>query len=306
VPLPDLGGLVPTPLPRPEGSPTATAASSLPPPPGGPVPAGLTPSLDAARADSPAIYENGCHLSQPATTIPDCVFGDPGSSIAVVLFGDSHAAQWFPALERLAIERSWRLVSLTKSACTPAAITVWNTDMKRAYTECDEWRGRVLERVAAEQPDLVIVATSHPYPSVGDGALVAADDGQLLAAGLEATLDRLAPLAAAVALIGDTPKFDIDPPDCLSAHLDETLACTEPRAQMVDQSWLETEARVAQDRGATFVDPTNWACPTDPCPTVIGRYLVYRDQHHLATPYVTALRDRLAAALPDLGESRNP
>jgi hypothetical protein len=31
---------------------------------------------------------------------------------------------------------------------------------------------------------------------------------------------------------------------------------------------------------------------------VIGNYLVFRDQHHLATPFVTALRGRLAAALP--------
>jgi hypothetical protein len=31
---------------------------------------------------------------------------------------------------------------------------------------------------------------------------------------------------------------------------------------------------------------------------VIGRYLVYRDTHHLATPYVVALREHLAAALP--------
>ncbi|MDO8485182.1 MAG: acyltransferase family protein [Candidatus Limnocylindrales bacterium] len=300
-PLPDLGGLAADPTPRPgDSSPSASAATTLPPPPGGPVPAGLIPALDAARADIPTIYGDGCHLSQAATTIPECVFGDPDSSTAVVLFGDSHAAQWFPALERLAIERSWRLVSLTKSGCTPASITVWNANMKRADTECDDWRGRVLERVAADQPDLVIVASSHPYPSAGSGGPAAADGGKALAAGLEATLDRLVPLAGAVALIGDTPKFDLDPPDCLSAHLDQTLDCTEPRAEMVDLTWLETEARIAKERGAAFVDPTNWACPTDPCPTVVGRFLVYRDRHHLATPYVTALRERLAAALPDL------
>jgi peptidoglycan/LPS O-acetylase OafA/YrhL len=309
VPLPDLGGLAATPSPRPSASssassPTASSAASaaptLPPPPGGPVPADLIPSLGAARDDVPATYDNGCHLSQPDTTIPDCVFGDPSSPTGVILFGDSHAAQWFPALERLAIERSWRLVSLTKSGCTPAAITVWATRLKRPDTECDVWRDRVLERVAAERPDLVIVASSHPYPSAANGGPAPADDGQALAAGLQTTLERLVPLAAAVVLIGDTPKFDLDPPDCLSAHLDQTQACTEPRATMVDEAWLETEAAIARDRGVAFVDPTNWACPTDPCATVVGRYLVYRDQHHLATPYVTALRDRLAAVLPGL------
>ena len=50
----------------------------------------------------------------------------------------------------------------------------------------------------------------------------------------------------------------------------------------------------------TFVDATDWACPTDPCPTVVGRYLVYRDRHHLATRYVIALGERLLAALPSV------
>lgn len=306
VPLPELGGLEPTPPTGPTSTTGAThpvppTATSFPPPPGGPIPPGLLPPLAAAREDTPAIYQNGCHLSQPATSIPNCVFGVPDSPTTVLLFGDSHAAQWFPALERLAMERAWRLVSLTKSGCTPASITIWGTDLKRTYTECDDWRERALERVAAEQPDLLIVASSHPYPSAVNGLEAPADGGSSLAAGLEETLRRLVPLSGAVALIGDTPKWDLDPPECLSAHLDETLACTEPRAEVVDEGWLEAERTIAGDRGAAFVDPTNWACPTEPCAAVVGRFLVYRDQHHLATPYVVALRERLAAALPDPG-----
>jgi hypothetical protein len=244
------------------------------------------------------IYDDGCHLSQTDTTIPECAFGDPDAATTVVLIGDSHAAQWFPALERLAHERSWRLISLTKSGCTPASITVWNTNYKRAYAECDEWRARVLERVAAERPELVIVASSHPYPLAGSGGPVVDDGGTALATGLAAVLADLAPLAGTIALIGDTPKFELDPPDCLSAHLDDTLACTEPRSEMLDPAWRAIEAQIAAEQGAAFVDPTDWACPTDPCPTVVGRFLVYRDQHHLSTPYVTALRERLAVALP--------
>ena len=219
----------------------------------------------------------------------------------MILFGDSHAAQWFPAMERLAIERSWRLISLTKSGCTPAWITVWDRTLKRPDSECDVWRDRVVERVAAEGPDLLIVASSHPYPSAANGAEMPADDGAHLAAGLEETLRRLVPIAGTVALVGDTPKWDLDPPECLSAHLDQVLDCTETRQDMIDEAWLHGEMTMAADSGAAFVDPTNWACPTDPCTPVVGRYLVYRDQHHLATPYVVALRNRLAAALPDPG-----
>ncbi|MEX1168652.1 MAG: acyltransferase family protein [Chloroflexota bacterium] len=299
-PLPELGGLAATPSPASESPPPvlSTPTPTLPPPPGGPVPPDLIPALTQARNDIPSIYGDGCHLDQPSTRIPECAFGDPGSDTVVVLVGDSHAAQWFPALERLATERSWRLVSMTKSGCTPAWITVWNTNFKRAYTECDEWRERVLERVALEHPAAVIVASSHPIRSAGSGAPAEPDGGVALAAGLEETLDRLRPLADAVVLIGDTPKFDDDPPDCLSSHLNEVLDCSEPRASTVDQRWRETEATIATGLGVTFIDPTDWACPTDPCPAVIGRYLVYRDTHHLATPYVVALRERLAAALP--------
>ena len=285
-PIPDLGVGTPSPL------------ETLPPPPDGAVPAGLTPSLEAARNDQPATYGDGCHLDQPSTAIPDCVYGDAGSSTVVVLFGDSHAAEWFPALARLATERGWRFVSLTKSACTPAEMTIWNVDFKRRYDECDRWREAALGRIQAEQPDLVIVGSSHPYTTAAAGGPGEPDGGQALQAGLAETLQRLRPLATHVALIGDTPKFDTDPPDCLSQHLDHVLACAEPRDQTVDAAWLRAEAGLAAQAGATFVDPTDWACPTDPCPVVIGRYLVFRDQHHLATPFVTALRGRLAGGLP--------
>ena len=73
---------------------------------------------------------------------------------------------------------------------------------------------------------------------------------------------------------------------------------------MVDTSWVAMERAIAtavtEAPRVTFVDPSDWACPTDPCATVVGRFLVYRDTHHLARPYVVALRDRLAAAFPDL------
>jgi peptidoglycan/LPS O-acetylase OafA/YrhL len=311
VPLPNLGGLAATPTPAPaaagtssDPAPATTPDPSLPPPPGGPVPADLVPSLLAARTDIPVIYANGCHLSQPATELSECAFGDLASATTVVLFGDSHAAQWFPALERLAVDRSWRLVSLTKSGCTPATITVWNTDLKRPYAECDQWRDAAVARIASERPALVIVASSHPYPSAGAGGPVPPDDGTALAGGLATTLDRLVASAGAIALIADTPKFDFDPPECLSAHLDDTLACSRPRAEMLDERWLATERTLASEHGATLVDPTSWACPTDPCASVIGRYLVYRDEHHLATPYVVALRDRLAGALPAFAGGR--
>jgi hypothetical protein len=55
---------------------------------------------------------------------------------------------------------------------------------------------------------------------------------------------------------------------------------------------------VAAAAGVTFVDPTPWVCPSEPCPVVIGTYLVFRDSHHLTTPFATSLARRMLAALP--------
>jgi SGNH domain (fused to AT3 domains) len=58
------------------------------------------------------------------------------------------------------------------------------------------------------------------------------------------------------------------------------------------------ERTAAGANGATFIDPAPLLCPTDPCPAIIGRLLVYRDGHHMTTPFSTALAPYLGPLLP--------
>jgi len=284
----------------PSSAPTPTP--TLPPPAAGPVPSNLVPSLAAARDDLPVIYADGCHLDAASTRPGTCVFGDPTSATTVVLFGDSHAAQWFPALERLSLEQGWRLISLTKSACASADVTVWNGIVKRAYTECDAWRDAAFARIEAEHPALVVTSNSWRYQIMVDGvASAVGTHDDLWDGALARTLNRLSQTAGAVALIGDTPRSSTDPPVCLSAHLDDALACATPFTKAVNPARLRADARIAADAGAAFVDPTDWICRTDPCPAIIGRLLVYRDEHHLTATYARALATRLLPLLPPIG-----
>jgi len=308
---PDVGGSVTdVPLPtdppatvRPGASqtPGASAPPSLPAPPGGPVPADLVPSLTAVAGDLPVIYGDGCHLDVLSVQIPNCAFGDPASSVRVVLFGDSHAAQWFPALQRLAVQRDWRLEPMTKSACTPAEVPVYNSQLDRLYTECAAWRQAVLARIAAERPALVVVSMSRAYQLLVDGAQVsAADRPDLWSRGLAATVRALAGSAGHVVLLGDTPRSVADPPACLSQHMGDMLACATPYAQAVDAGHAALEAGVAASTGSAFIDPTAWVCRTDPCPVVFGRFLIYRDQGHITRTYAAGLAAQLSARLPAL------
>jgi peptidoglycan/LPS O-acetylase OafA/YrhL len=326
VPLPSADAVVRTPSPAPasstpssstgtgaSGGPSPTTTDSAPPPSPtpvptlpplqpGPVPADLVPSLAGALNDLPVTYADGCHLDQSSTVPGPCVYGDPASPTTVVLFGDSHAAQWFPALQRLATKHDWRLVSLTKSGCTAAKVTVWDSIDKRPYTECDTWRQNALARIAAEKPELVIVSSSRAFQVMVNGQPdTAADHPDLWTAGLRKTLATLHQSAANVVLIGDTPRSTADPPSCLSQHLSDATACAVSYADAVDAVQVALQAHAASATGTDFIDPTPWVCSTDPCPAVFGRFLVYRDQGHLTATYARGLANELYAALPPIG-----
>ena len=164
VPPPSITDVLGTPRPSPgpgaTPGPTATDPGPTSPPTAQPVPANLEPRLAAARDDLPVVYDDGCHAVQLATELGACTYGNVASATTVVLFGDSHAAQWQPTLERLATENGWRLVSLTKALCGAVDHPVWNGQLKRGYPECDAWRSAALARIAAERPVLVVVINS--------------------------------------------------------------------------------------------------------------------------------------------------
>ncbi|MFH1475812.1 MAG: acyltransferase family protein, partial [Chloroflexota bacterium] len=239
----------PTPSASSAASPTALPAASptaLPATAGRPVPPGLRPSLAEARSDEPRTYSDGCHVDQAATTSPPCVYGVADSPVTVVLLGDSHAAHWFPAVERLALERGWRLLNLTKSGCGPADVIQYNGSLKREYLECAAWRTVAERRVADEHPALVLVSAGR-----GVGILSADTKTPLAGAariaawqeGMTATLTRLAAAADRVVVIADTPRSAFDVPVCLSAHLDDVLACATPFNRAANAAWTAEERR---------------------------------------------------------------
>jgi peptidoglycan/LPS O-acetylase OafA/YrhL len=110
-----------------------TGAAGLPKTVDRPVPAGLRPSLAEARLQPPLPSVDGCQVQATGVDSPSCIYGDPFGSHTVVLFGDSHAEQWFPALQKLALQYRRRLVSFTKVSCSPAAILQWSGTLKRLY-----------------------------------------------------------------------------------------------------------------------------------------------------------------------------
>jgi peptidoglycan/LPS O-acetylase OafA/YrhL len=257
------------------------------------VPANLAPSVAGAHGDKAAPFVDGCHVSYTGTRSPRCGYGDPDAKTTVVLFGDSHATQWFPALERIAVARHWRLVSLTKTTCPPVEISIVSPVLGRAYTECDRWRAASLARIRAEHPIAVVLGVARHY---GDVYGFTVYGGPWLA-GLAATVRDVRAAGAAAVLLGPTPKPAGDVPDCLSEHLSDATACATPRARAVNAAGMRAERAATVRAGGTYVDVSRWICAPTSCPAVVGRLLVYRDDNHLTTGYPAWLAPVLAAEL---------
>jgi len=297
------------------GTPTPGAATPAPSGPparpatrDGPVPADLQPSLGDAKGDYPASYLDGCHTQteQPPSTAP-CLYGNLNSTTTIALFGDSHALSWFPAVERLAKDQGWRLLSLTMSACSPADMPVWNANYNRVSAACANWRTLAIDRLVKLRPSLVLVTGTRGFAVVdGSGNLLAGDARtRAWEAGMQRTLARLIPAAGRVIMMADTPLSLVDPPVCLSAHPTSVLACATPVKSAISAAWLAEEQHMASQEGVGFIDPTPWVCPSSPCPVVLGNLLVYRDAGHLTATFAAALSDRLEqAVLADLARRR--
>jgi peptidoglycan/LPS O-acetylase OafA/YrhL len=288
----------PGPTAVPEPSPTTSMQPPAAPRPepriDGALPPDLTPSLSRARQDTDTLRADGCGLSLAGSKPPACVYGDPRGAMTVALVGDSHAAHWFPVVDLLARQRGWRLVPFTKFSCVFVDMRIWSPRLKREYTECEAWRERVVDRLVALHPDLVIIASAQELPVV-----LASDDDPALQGAAVARLIRRIP--GAVALIVDTPRSDHDVPACLARHPEAIERCTTTRSAAFGPRYRLREAEAARLTGATLVDLSAVTCPTDPCPPVIGSMVVYRDHHHLTATFALSLVAELATALPVVG-----
>ncbi|MSO42964.1 MAG: acyltransferase [Candidatus Planktophila sp.] len=226
----------------------------------------------------PAVYGDDCHVNYGETKSGYCTYGDKRSSTTIVLYGDSHAAQWFPTLERLAARKGLKLISLTKSACP--AVDAPKPD-KGAFknVHCEKWRENSIARIQSIHP-LAVITTSFEYFTPGD-KVVDRDawwsDGQRKLAGdLKGSSNHLIYLS-------DTPHPLRDIPSCL-ASLDST------RCDSTEKT------RVSIVKGFEVIDPTPWLCSSY-CPAIVDSIVAYRDASHISVSMALHLLPALENAL---------
>ena len=245
------------------------------------VPEGVRPlpPLSKIGSDLPVIYRMKCHQEQKGTDATGCRLGDPTGTRTIVVMGDSHAAQWVPAVDKIAKDRKWKLVSFTKAACPVTRVTI--LDDGKPYEQCALWRERVLAEIAKLKADLVITSQSN-YTSVAQDAMIE---------GLRSVWSELAGEGVRVVAIRNTPYSLFDPRNCLGT---DPGKCVNPRSEVEREDIFALAARSVT--GVTVVDMNDALCGKDSCPAVVGNIVVLRDNHHLTATYALALAPYLAKA----------
>ena len=256
------------------------------------LPMNIKPSLLAAPDDRSLIYSNGCHITlnqspETATLPKNCVFGDPKSATRVALFGNSHAAQWFVPLAKIARSESWQLRTLTAGTCP----LLHGANPK---VTCDAWRENVIRAIRDEHIKVVII--SDFFRSSPDNTNISRT--QWWTEELPLTISALRAVGAEPIILLDTPRPPEDVPTCLSSHPNNIQLCG-PTTESLSKWATISQAieSVTTKTGVSVVDPTDWFCLNDICPPIVGDLLVYRDAHHIADLFAGQLEQLLGNIL---------
>ena len=250
------------------------------------VPGNLTPPAAIAGNDVANAYHDGCLVNTGPTVSPACVSGDSAGVRTVVLLGDSHAAQWLPALDALAARRDLRVVTLTKHSCPIADVHTYDGIVQRYYYECVSWRRWAYQRIASLHPDTVIATEALEALVDRSGQRIPGSEltWQL---GLRKSLAALTGVAKNVYFLSDTPGHAQSAPECLARG--DAAACATPTGEALNAAHQAQDRASAEVAGVHYVDTTGWFCTAAVCPSVIADKVTDFDDNHMTVTYATYL-----------------
>ncbi|QLL25053.1 acyltransferase [Actinobacteria bacterium IMCC26103] len=236
----------------------------------------------ATVMQKPQVYLDDCHVNNGEVKSGKCTYGDRNSSKTIVLYGDSHAAQWFPALEKLANEQSFKLVSLTKSACPAPEVKKVQIGAYK-NSDCFKWRANTLKRIHELKPEAVILS-GYQHFDVPDGQ---GSRQKWWAHGQLTTYAHLFGASKNLIYISDTPHPTRDIPNCLASKGGAKCDDSEKSDPAIAGNF-------------TKVNPTPWLC-TATCPAVVNGVIAYRDASHISVEMSRSLALEIQGVLTDLG-----
>ncbi len=263
------------------------------------------PAAETAFEDRPDYYERGCEAAIDEPGVERCVYGQATEpALTVALVGDSKVGQWLPAIEAMADERNWQVVTYLRSRCpwsaTPTVVGVGDDSV---YGNCSAWGREVLDLLREDPPDMLLTS-DRPVVGTPDHPRADRTSYAAIAEGMTAYWEEALELGVRVVAIRETPEMEVNVPDCMSTPGRSAEECSRSLDDAMSDGPTVLATRSMQG-AVPLVDMTDLLCDEGTCAPVVGDVLVYRDQHHLTRTYVDTLRPYLEERLTSAGIGRS-
>jgi hypothetical protein len=251
-----------------------------------------------ARSDLSEIYAYGCDEWYQTARVRSCYFGPNDAPHTAVLFGDSVAGQWFPAVATHFQRPGWKLLVLTKSSCPMVDRSFFYKRIGRVYVECDRWRHDAIMLLRQLKPDIVLLGSSSSYEFTPKEWMEGTSD----------ILDALDGVTRHIGIFQPTPLLPFDGPACLARRQWRArwLPVSESCVVSADNAKLDAIRHAiangtANHPMARTIDMDAYVCPGGRCTALRDGTITYRDKQHITASFAAELAPALGIALRQAG-----
>lgn len=281
------------------------------------LPANLTPKFSElsnedklynAQGTSWAVKCQGENKDLAQNPVP-CYYGNVKATKTIVLFGDSNAGNWVPAMDVAAKQLGYKLAIFIAAGCDSQLASGSDRPV------CVTWQRNVAKSVAKEKP-VAVFAAKLAMALEGTASNTTWFAGQWKAA-----YDKITSNNSSIKrfLIGSTPNSGGKSSliACLATQTKRTnyntaLKACSPKYQVgktgANQLWtyLEADRLSATKANATLIETSSWFCQNSKtgvniCPIVIGNKLAFVDNDHTSTVFSKTLGPAMAEAMKQAG-----
>ena len=205
---------------------------------------------------------------------------NPTARIAVL--GNSHAAQWLPALEVMAQHQRWRVDTYVEAICLPFDDPQgpWGKGINGVTAAelpsmCSTFADTVTSLIEQGHYSLVYMSVMDRVPS--HERAYANLLTHLTRAGLKVVIirDTPAPLNAAEST-----------PDCVGRSPGNYAGCNGTPSAWIGADPLAEAARAINNPRVSVIDLNKYLCSAQTCPAVIGGVIAYLDIDHLTSTII--------------------
>ena len=255
--------------------------------------------IGAATADHGDLPVD-CYSNGTSFEAKTCEFGAPDRRRSLVLFGDSHALQWFDPLRTAATLEGWHLVTFVRPGCAASDINPHN--IPPANERCRLWRSQAIDGILALHPAAIVMASYNGATLRGDSLRTTLMPVDEVRTGTRRTLERLLPAGAAIVVLRDTPLPPSNIPWCIlqrdgaNPHIGHSCDFN-ASASLNPAAFSAEQAAATGLTNVHFLDMDDLMCDRTTCHAAKNDVIVYRDEDHLTATFANSITPQLRERL---------